>query len=205
MNTFNAQSYKQQLQQFPEITFEQYQQITDLQVRRDIAKKNKIIQTDAYNRTMNFLKWERGKLIETLTLSFRRSPNTSYNIVDGIRSTLKDILWVKITQTELDFAKAYYMDQKAKWANGYFNEQMRQEVVDNWWFMPLQIRAVDDGTVVKVKEPVMAVTWPGELAAVYEPIFLRAFFKSIVATDAHEIDKIIGEGRIELHPMKISI
>lgn len=54
--TFNATTYKQKLQEFPEITFEEYQQITDLQVRKDIAKKNKIIQTDSYNRTMNFLK-----------------------------------------------------------------------------------------------------------------------------------------------------
>jgi hypothetical protein len=56
MTTFDTKSYKARLQEFPEITFEEYQQITDLQVRRDIAKKNKIIQTDAYNRTMNFLK-----------------------------------------------------------------------------------------------------------------------------------------------------
>lgn len=56
MKTFDIQSYKARLQEFPEIDFEQFQQITDLQVRRDIAKKNKIIQTDAYNRTMNFLK-----------------------------------------------------------------------------------------------------------------------------------------------------
>ena len=54
--TFNAKNYKEQLQQFPEITFDEYQEITDLQVRKDIAKKNKIIQTDSYNRTMNFLK-----------------------------------------------------------------------------------------------------------------------------------------------------
>ncbi|MEI6118066.1 MAG: hypothetical protein WCP92_02135 [bacterium] len=57
--TFNATAYKQNLQAFPEITFEEYQTITDLHVRKDIAKKNKIIQTDAYNRTMNFLKGER--------------------------------------------------------------------------------------------------------------------------------------------------
>ncbi|MEI7563755.1 MAG: hypothetical protein WCJ39_09320 [bacterium] len=54
--TFNTATYKQQLQAFPEITFEEYQEITDLQVRKDIAKRNKIIQTDAYNRTMNFIK-----------------------------------------------------------------------------------------------------------------------------------------------------
>lgn len=56
MTTFDTQAYKARLQEFPEISFEEYQEITDLQVRRDIAKKNKIIQTDAYNRTMNFLK-----------------------------------------------------------------------------------------------------------------------------------------------------
>ncbi|MEI8008991.1 MAG: hypothetical protein WCI00_06490 [bacterium] len=54
--TFDTISYKAKLQEFPEITFEEYQQITDVHVRKDIAKKNKIIQTDAYNRTMNFLK-----------------------------------------------------------------------------------------------------------------------------------------------------
>ena len=54
--TFNATTYKQQLQAFPKITFDEYQEITDLQIRKDIAKKNKIIQTDAYNRTMNFVK-----------------------------------------------------------------------------------------------------------------------------------------------------
>ena len=144
---------------------------------------------------MDHIKWARWQLIETLTLSFRRSPNKIYNVVDGIRSTLKGILGIKITQWELDFAEAYYADQKAKWANGYFNKQMRQEVVDNGWYIPLHIMAVDDWTVVKVKEPVMSVTWPGELAAVYEPVFIRAFFKSIVATEAHEIDKIISDGR----------
>jgi len=35
-------------------------------------------------------------------------------VVDGIRSALKDILGVQITQAELDFAKAFYADQKAK-------------------------------------------------------------------------------------------
>jgi hypothetical protein len=47
-------------------------------------------------------------------LSFRRSPNKQYVVVDGIRSTLKDILGIRITQAELDFAKAFYADQKAR-------------------------------------------------------------------------------------------
>lgn len=42
----------------------------------------------------------------------------------------------------------------------------------------------------------MTVSGPAELAAVYEPVFLRAFFKSIVATDAHYLEEIIGQGRV---------
>ena len=91
--TFDTKSYKAKLQEFPEITFEEYQKITDVHIRKDIAKKNKIIQTDAYNRNMNFLKGkEKSKKRETFSLSFRRSPNKEYVVVDGIRSTLKDIL-----------------------------------------------------------------------------------------------------------------
>ncbi len=196
MNTFDTQSYKARLQEFPEISYQEYQQISDLQVRRDIAKKNKIIQTDAYNRTMNHLKGEKSYKRETFSLLFRRSPNKQYIVVDGIRSTLKDILWIKITQWELDFAKAFYADQKARWGNGYFDADMRQDVVDNGGFIPLDIKAVEDGTVLKPKEPVMLVSGPAELAAIYEPIFLRSFFKSIVATDAHYLEEIIWQWRV---------
>ncbi|MEI6673115.1 MAG: hypothetical protein WCL02_07530 [bacterium] len=73
---------------------------------------------------------------------------------------------------------------------------MRQEVIDNGGNIPLDIKAVADGTVLKPKEPAMLVSGPAELAAVYEPIFLRAFFKSIVATDAHYLEEIIGQGRV---------
>ena len=50
MTNFNLQEYKKQLNEFPNISYEDYQQITDEQVRQDIAKKNKILQTDTYNR-----------------------------------------------------------------------------------------------------------------------------------------------------------
>ena len=43
MNTFDTKSYKARLQEFPEISYQEYQQITDLDIRKDIAKKNKII------------------------------------------------------------------------------------------------------------------------------------------------------------------
>jgi hypothetical protein len=52
----DLKEYKKQLNEFPNISYEDYQQITDEQVRQDIAKKNKILQTDTYNRTMNYIK-----------------------------------------------------------------------------------------------------------------------------------------------------
>ena len=74
--TFNASEYKRKLNEFPDITFEEYQNITDEQLRQDIAKKNKIIQTDTYNRTMNFIKGDaRSNLIETFTFAMRRVPD----------------------------------------------------------------------------------------------------------------------------------
>ncbi|MDR0860994.1 MAG: hypothetical protein LBO09_08785 [Candidatus Peribacteria bacterium] len=112
--TFDLQAYKRQLQMFPEISYDEYQTITDEAVRKDIAGKNKIIQTDTYNRTMTYIKGERAKLVETFTLSLRRTPNGSYNVIDGIRGALKRMLEVPITQHELDFAKDFYADQKRK-------------------------------------------------------------------------------------------
>jgi hypothetical protein len=48
--------YRQKHFAFPEIKFQEFEQIQDLKIRKDIAKKNKIVQTDTYNRTMTHLK-----------------------------------------------------------------------------------------------------------------------------------------------------
>lgn len=197
MQSFNLESYKEQLNQFPQISYEEYQQITDLQLRKDIAKKNKIIQTDSYNRTMNYLKGPDWSKEEAYTLSLRRSPNKKYVVVDGIRNQIKGLFSTPIAQHELDFAEKFYADQKRKWGNGHFNKAMRQEVIDiHNGYVPLTINAVQDGTALKPKEPAMTVKGPGEIAATYEPLLLRIFFQSVVATDAHYIDQILGEGRV---------
>ena len=184
MEKFNLENYKRQLNEFPNISYEDYQQITDEQVRQDIAKKNKILQTDTYNRTMNYIKWDtRSHLIETFTFSMRKAPNwCSYIVVDWIRKMIKNLLWAPITPQELEFAKEFYKDQKEKWWVWYFDEKMWERVIENWWYMPLYIRAVPDWTLVHPGEPVLTVTWPSELAAVFEPMIIRPFFKSAIAT-----------------------
>ena len=184
MKDFNVKEYKEQLNQFPDITYDEYQQITDEQVRQDIAKKNKILQTDTYNRTMNYIKWDtRSNLIETFTFMMRRAPEwSSYIVVDWIRKMIKSLFSYPITQQELDFAKDFYADQWKNGGVGFFDADMWQKVVDNWWYMPLTIRAVPDWTIVHPGEPVITVTWPSELAAVFEPMIIRPFFKSAIAT-----------------------
>lgn len=107
MNTtaFDTKSYKDSLHVFPEISYAEYSQIDDLDVRRDIAEKNKLLRTDAYNRTMTWLKGsEKSQEQETYTLTFRRSPNGEYLVVHGVRKLVKYLLEYPILQHELDFA-----------------------------------------------------------------------------------------------------
>ncbi|MDR2191223.1 MAG: hypothetical protein LBP53_08955 [Candidatus Peribacteria bacterium] len=155
--TFDVQAYERKMQMFPTLTYEEYQAITNESVRQDISQRNKIIQTDTYNRPMTYIKGERAKQQETFTLSMRKSPDI-YIIIDGIRSALKKMLSYPITQQELDFAKDFYADQTKKGATGYFNTDMRQGVVDGGGYLPLTIYAVADGTALKPKEPAMVVT-----------------------------------------------
>lgn len=114
MNTFNLQDYTNQISVFPNITYAEFEQITDLRVRKDIIKKNKILKTDAYNRTMTHLRKEKGMQEETYTLSFRKNAASSYNVVYGIKEKLVELFGTPITQAELDFAADFYAAQQAK-------------------------------------------------------------------------------------------
>ncbi|MDR0860993.1 MAG: hypothetical protein LBO09_08780 [Candidatus Peribacteria bacterium] len=71
---------------------------------------------------------------------------------------------------------------------------MWQEVVDNGGYLPLTIMAVADGTALKAKEPAMVVTGPSELGAIFEPDYIRPFFKSKVATDVHALEEVMDDG-----------
>jgi hypothetical protein len=54
--TFDMEAYKNAMFMFPEITYGEYESITDMKIRKEIAKKNKIVSTDSYNRTMTYLR-----------------------------------------------------------------------------------------------------------------------------------------------------
>ncbi len=196
-NTFNETAYVNATQVFPQITYEEFENIKNIQVRKDIVGANRILQTDAYNRTMAHMRWEKGIQEETFTLTFRKSPNNSFNVIHWVRNTLQTLFQHPITQSELDFAKAAIQTvNKSKWVS-YFNEQMRQDIIDNnSGYIPLTITSVEDWTVLKPQEPLMRVTWPGEIAAHFEPCLIPIFYQSVVATDAAYLDEIISDWRM---------
>lgn len=194
---FDLDGYRDTLRRFPEITWEEYRGIPDDDVRLDIARRNKVISTDAYNRTMARIRGARGRVTETFTLTFRKSRNGAYLVVGGVRRAVLETLRPRVTHAEIDFARDFYADQAARGGNGLFDEGPWREVVDRHdGRLPLRVRAVADGTVLLPGEPVLSVEGPGELAAHLEPLLLRAFYETAVTTDAVELGRTIGPGRL---------
>jgi nicotinic acid phosphoribosyltransferase len=195
---FDLLNYKNTLREFPQITYAEFKEIEDDDIRLEIAKRNKIVSTDAYNRTMTYIKNEKSYEPENYTLTFRKSNNGEYLVANGIRFIVKSLLQTPITHWEVDFARDFYQDQKEKGGNGYFNEALwRSIVTDHNGFLPVTIRAVPDGTVLLPGEPAICVkSQIGEIAAHLEPVLLSAFYETAVTTDFVHLCKKIGKNRI---------
>lgn len=176
---------------FPDISYQEFLTLPE-DLRREIIQKNRILQTDTYNRTMCHLKGpEQAETPETYVLQFRRA-STGYLIAHGIRSQIERIARIRISQHELDFAKEFYRTANVT----HFNEEMWQRIIDeNDGYLPLNVEAVEDGTAVLVGDPILRVSGPGEVAAHFEPDIHRIFYETLVATTAHEIDRKIGAHR----------
>ncbi len=175
---------------FPNITYREFLSLpTDL--REEIVQKNRLLQTDTYNRTMNYIKGENWKMEETYVLQMRKSP-AGYLIAYGIRNQIEKMARMRITQAELDFAKEFYAQANVN----FFNHEMWQMVIDKYdGFLPLEIEAVDDGTAVLPGDPILKIKGPGEIVAHFEPWLHRIFYSTLVATSAHEIATTIGANR----------
>ena len=194
---FDLDDFRESLRSFPPITWGEFRAIADDDVRLAIAGRNRVISTDAYNRTMARIRGVRGRAAETFTLTFRRSANGAWLVANGIRRALRDALDHRFTHAEIDFARDFYADEAARGGNGLFDEAPWREVVDRHdGRLPVRVRAVADGTVLLPGEPVMSVEGPGELAAHLEPLLLRAFYETAVTTDAVVLGHSVGAGRL---------
>lgn len=174
---------------------ETYPQFTDFAELPDtqrirLAANNPIINTDTYNRTMDYLRGPDGwREEETYTLQMRRSPY-DYLVVAGIEDAVDQVTARPISQEQLDFAEAFYSERGIP----MFNMVMWQAVIDEHdGHLPVDIHGAPDGTVVLPGEPVLRVRGPGELIAHFEPAFHRPFYSTLVATKAHEITRLLED------------
>ena len=96
--TQTAQDLYERYMTFPEIDYEQFAQLPE-DLRRQIVQKNRILQTDTYNRTMCEAKGSEWKAEETYILQMRRARD-GYLIAHGIRAQIEKIAQLKITPAE---------------------------------------------------------------------------------------------------------
>ncbi len=194
----NSTSRSQQLTDryfgFPDdLTYEEFLSFPQ-RLREEIAEKNRIIQTDTYNRSMAHCKQELWSAGENYVLQLRRAPR-GYLIASGIRRHIENAVGMPITQNQFDFAKAFYENYAQV---PFFNEDMWRMVLEkHGGYLPIEIDAVPDGTALLPGDPVLRVKGGvcGELAAHIEPELHRVFYDSLVATQAHEIAQKIGADR----------
>ncbi len=192
---------------FPAITFAEFKKLP-LSMRSSIIARNRIVNTDTYNRTMGHLIGELFKSAETttlgqakssqmggapatFTLQMRRSP-FEYLVVAGVQDMVDELTTLPISKAELDFAKEYYKETKVP----FFNEGMWRSIVEeNGGKLPIEINGMRDGSIVLPSEPLLTVKGPEELVAHFEHVFHRLFYPTLVATRAQALLNIIEDPR----------
>ena len=177
---------------FPEgLTWKEFSSFQP-EIQQQIILRNPVIHTDTYNRTMEHLAGKEWDTPATYALQFRRA-RQGYLITAGIDDIVTKIANTCITQSQVDFAEEYYQHTKGV---TYFNKDKWQSVVDEHdGRLPFEIAAVPDGTAVLPGDPVLRISGPNELVAHFEPDIHRAFYPTLVATNAHEIREKIGPNR----------
>src|SRR5579872_2628112 len=192
IETENNMSVRERYQGFPKgLSYYEFSNL-DPQERKLVVLQNPILATDTYNRTMEHLIYPSWNREAIFALQMRRSPH-GYLIAAGIEDTAREIADMTITQDALDFATEYFENTRGV---KYFNRAKWQDIIDSHkGKIPLDIDAVEDGTAILPGDPVIRVKGDTELVSHFEPMFHRVFYPTLVATNAHAMANIIGEGR----------
>lgn len=187
---------------FPEISYDVFSALPKT-AREDLISRNRILNTDGYNRVMDHLLSQRavaGENLETIPLSvatapasyalqLRRSP-FPYLVACGVEDAVERMTSLPITKAEYDFAVEYHQREKVPFLN---QELWRWVIEDNQGRLPIEIHGVRDGTVVFPGEPLLTVNGPSELIAHFEHMFHRVFYETLVATKARALVEILGD------------
>jgi nicotinic acid phosphoribosyltransferase len=194
--------------EFPEISWQEFSALPEA-VREELLTRNRVINTDTYNRTMGYLaQLEKAPLAArngldpavpatiaadaaTYTLQMRRAPH-GFLISAGLEDLVEKLTLLPISTAELEFAKEYYQHTKVP----FFDQELWQWVVEkNAGVLPISIRGPRDGNLIAPGEPVLNVSGPSELIAHFEHVFHRAFYPMLVAAQAQVLLQIIGDPR----------
>lgn len=176
---------------FPDdLSYEDFLGLDDT-TREEIVRRNRVVNTDTYNRSMANAKGEEWSKQETYVLQLRTAKR-GYLITSGLRRQFEKILRLPITENEVMFANAFYKNHAKV---PYFNRDMWDMVLQNNGVVPMTIDSIPEGTVILPGDPLLRAEGPGELVAHFEPDFHRVFYPTLVATDAHYIAETIGAHR----------
>lgn len=109
------------------------------------------------------------------------------------------VLEQQLTVQDVTYARAFYNEH---FGADYFNFEGFMDIVENHnGYLPVTIRAVDEGILIPVKNPVMIVRTAkgfGWLAGYLETMLLRAvWYPSTVATISYNARKVIHEAMVE--------
>lgn len=188
---------------FPEITLAEFKALP-YSAQKNLIARNRIVNTDTYNRTMDELSTKllssstktKGSDLEakkndqaTFVLQLRKSP-FDYLVACGIEDMVEDLTMLPITRAEFNFAKEYYKETNVP----FFNEKMWSDLIEKHdGKLPFEIRGVKDGTIVLPGEPLLVAKGPEELVAHFEHVFHRVFYPTLVATRANVLSDIVGD------------
>jgi len=159
-----------------------------------VLKRNFILSTDSY-------KFSHSKLIDpnikymSSYLEGRKSNKFDSMVYFGLQSYLKEYLLDPIVKEDIDYA------EKRITAHGLPFDREGWDIIVNEFdgFLPIQISAIDEGTVVPLGTPLLEVRNADDrfpwLPAFIETALHRAiWYPSTVATVSREVKKIIYAG-----------
>lgn len=160
-------------------------------VRRNVNNVVQPLLTDLYQITMAYAYWKSGKKdsIATFDLFFRKNPfNGEFTIFAGLHEVLLFLENFKYTPDDIDYLKSVLPPTTEE---EFFSYLLNLDSSD------LNIYAIEEGTVVFPKEPLMRVEGPLPVCQLLETTFLTLInFASLMTTNAARYR--IAAGSIQL-------
>lgn len=148
---------------------------------------NILTMTDGYHMTMGYLIGDAGMEMETHILYARCG---GPQVVPDLAEIVAEYLQWRPTEEDILEAEEYWTSQGVPVA------------VEFWWQiaamskLPITVRGVRDGEVVRPGEPMAVIRAPAVLAAVPEPVFIGQAMKAVqLATRFTKISKAVGWDR----------